>query len=36
MTVIDQLQDHLLVADTLNTCCEIIAHLYYVAHQNIL
>jgi len=25
-----------LVADTLNTCCEIIVHLYYVAHQKIL
>jgi len=31
------LWDHVcvLVADTLNTCCEIIVHLYYVVHQNI-
>jgi len=30
--------DHvcMLVADTLNTCCEIVVHLYYVVHQNIL
>jgi len=30
--------DHvcILVTDTLNTCCEIIVHLYYVVYQNIL
>jgi len=30
--------DHVcvLVADTLNTCCEILVHLYYAVHQNIL
>jgi len=30
--------DHVcvLVANTFNTCCEIIVHMYYVAHQNIL
>ena len=30
--------DHvcMVVADTLNTCCEIVVHLYYVVHQNIL
>jgi len=30
--------DHVcvLVANTLNTCCEIIIHLYYVVYQNIL
>jgi len=29
--------DHVcvLVADTFNTCCEIIVYLYYVVHQNI-
>ena len=35
---IDQWRDSLrcvLVADTLNTCCEIIVYLYYVVHQNI-
>jgi len=26
----------LLVAEALNTCYEIIVHLYYVVHQNIL
>jgi len=26
----------LLVADTLNTCCEIVVHLHYVAHHNVL
>jgi len=39
--VVDQLHDRqdlmcVLVADTLNTCCEIIVYLYYVVHQNIL
>jgi len=40
---IDQWRDSLrscrlcmLVADTLNTCCEIIVYLYYAVHQNIL
>jgi len=30
--------DHvcMLGLDTLNTCCEIIIHLYYVVHQDIL
>jgi len=30
--------DHVcvLVADTLNTCCEIIVYLYYMVHQKIL
>jgi len=30
--------DHvcILVADTLNTCCEIIVYLYYVVHKNII
>jgi len=30
--------DHVcvLVVDTLNTCCQIIVHLYYLVHQNIL
>jgi len=27
---------HAGMADTLNTCCEIIVYLYYVVHQNIL
>jgi len=27
---------HAALADTLNTCREIIVHLYYVIHQNIL
>jgi len=25
----------MLVADTLNTCCEIIVYVYYVLHRNI-
>jgi len=33
---IDQWRDSLLVADTLNTCCEILVYLYYVVHHNIL
>jgi len=32
----DRLRSCVLVADTLNTCCEIIVRLYYVVHQNIL
>jgi len=32
----DHLRSCVLVANTLNTCCEIIVHLYYVVHQNIL
>jgi len=31
----DCLRVCMLVAETLNTCCEIIVHLYYVVHQNI-
>jgi len=36
--VIEQCRDCvcMLVADTLNTCCEIVVHLHYVVHQNIL
>jgi len=31
---IDQWRGSLLVADTLNTCCEILVYLYYVVHHN--